>query len=378
MKVVFYGEDFKKAVDRVLVAVGKNVALSILYCVRVEAKDNQLKVSTTDTESFAEVVIDATVMEPGVSYIMDDDIKKIYTLADYVTLTTNADKLIVSNSKKKSSVPLRTYTDEEFVFPENPDKKYIETTERNLLVAMSDLAPYLSCEIANKAMIGYSFDGAKNRMVALDGHRIGVKKLDDFYVSQDSVIVIGKAYTHLKKIASAKSDNTVTAYVNDKYIKFVGYDFTYSVRLIDAVYFDVDRLLDSSYDTEFTLPTKEMGALAKEYKKVAKDKIPMFMYYNHEEKKMSTGIVAADYITSDIIEDFTSDRGFSRDMMYAFNPVFIADAMQLFGDDVTCKCTVTGQIQKSPMMFEDDTYKVLVLPVNAVPEHVQTFKQFVA
>lgn len=34
MKVVFFGEEFKKAVDRVLVATSKKSYLSILYCVR--------------------------------------------------------------------------------------------------------------------------------------------------------------------------------------------------------------------------------------------------------------------------------------------------------------------------------------------------------
>lgn len=384
MKVVFFGEEFKKAVDRVLVATSKKSYLSILYCVRVEAKDNQLTVSATDSEGFATVSIDADVLEPGVNYIMDDDIKKIYNLTGNVTLEstfeTNANKVTVCNGKKKSSVVITLYTDEDYLFPENPDKEVAVTTEKNLLSAMSDVAPYLSGNDTNKTMTGYSFESKKNRIVALDGHRIGIKNLPGFFTSDCSVVVPGKVYMHLKKIASAKSDSEVRVYANKKYIKFVGSDFVYFSRLIDAIYFKVDDMLNASYDCEFSINAKEMGNLAKEYKKSLKsnDKLPMLLTYNHDNNTMYSGIATSSYITSDVVEDLKVYSGMNRDLTYAFNPVFIADAMQLFNDDVMCKCIHGGVIQKSPIVFYDDTYTVLILPVNTDLNMVDRFKRFVA
>ena len=384
MKVVFFGEEFKKAVDRVLAAASKKSYLSILYCVRVEAKENHLTVSTTDSEGFATVSIDADVLEPGVNYITDDDIKKIYNLTGDVTLEsvfeTNTNKVTVCNSKKKSSVVITLYTDEDYLFPENPDKEVAVTTEKTLLSAMSDVAPYLSDNDANKTMTGYSFESKENRIVALDGHRIGIKNLPDFFTSDCSVVVPGKAYAHLKKIANAKSDNEVRIYASKKYIKFVGSDFVYSSRLIDAEYYKVDNMLNAAYDCEFSMGAKEMGTLAKEYKKSLKanDKLPMLLAYNHDNNTMHSGIATSSYITSDLVEDLKIHSGMNRDLTYAFNPAFIVDAMQLFNDDVMCKCVQGGTIQKSPIVFYDDTYTVLILPVNADLNMVDKFKKFVA
>lgn len=384
MKVEFYGEEFKKVVDRALVVVPKKTYVDILHCVRLEAKKDCITITSTDLEGYANIKVDAKVYEPGIVYIDSEDIKKIYNLKGNVILEsiseTNTIKLLIHNSKKKSAVLARLYTDKDLSFPENPDHQIIETTEKDLLSALSDLAPYISNNESNKTMTGYYFDSNKNRIIALDGCRVGIKNMSKFFIDECSAIVPVGAYLHLKKIANNKSDKKIKVYKNYKYIKFEGDDFTYTSRLIDGEYFKIDAILNANYDCEFSLAPKEIGELAKEYKKTLKgnERLPMFLTYNFKNKVMYTGISTASYITFDLVDSLKINSGLNKELTYAFNPTNIIDAMNLFNENVMCKCLHCEGIQKTPIVFYNDTYTVLVLPVNADRKNVERFKEFVA
>lgn len=386
MKAIIMCEEFKKVADRAMVVVPKKSSVPLLETLRVEAKGNMVIISGSDLDSFVKIKMFARVIESGVAYIHKEDIKKIYKLAGEVVLESDGKSCTISNSKKKSSV-LTYKCEDEIKFPEIPAEKAMNITEENLTSSLSALECFLSESDSNKMMTGYFFDGAKERIVALDGHRIGIKKMEDTFIKKDlNAVVPGFTCQHMKKIVDVKRNKNVSVYADKKYIVFQGDDFIYWSRLLDGEYFKVDKMLDFYADYEFTLEPEEMKKLAKEYASVAKglDKVPMHMVYEADNNTIHTGIIAANYMTADVVEGFDAREatGLDKDLVYCLDPKYIMESMQLFKDTVKVKGMYrrnsAGFAQISPLLFSNDEFISLVLPVNASVEYVERFRNYIA
>ena len=385
MRVEFNCGDFKKAVDRVLAVVPKKPSFEQLKTVKLEAKDDKVVVSGTDLEGYVKVYIDAKVIESGASFIMYDDIKKIYKLDGLVTLDADSEKqkcCTISNHKKKSTVPTHDYTNSDIEFPADVNEFIMEITEHELVCVLSELSVFLGSP-TNRAMASYSFDGKYNRIVALDGHYLCIKNMKNTFKSERKVVVPGEVFPHIKKVANAKSNNIVTAYINNKYIKFCGVDFEYTYRLADCEYFNVDSLFKNMNDEfEFTVDSDEFKILAKDYKSTVTDenKNPMLMLI--ENDGLHTGLFMSDYSTADVVSGFQINNTLKKSLFYGFNPRYIFNSMQLFDGNVNVKgsyksSVVTGT-QNSPLVFHDDTYTVLILPVRTDEEIMNNFKSYIS
>jgi DNA polymerase-3 subunit beta len=260
----------------------------------------------------------------------------------------------------------------------------MEISENTLMSALTDLACFLDCGLCNKLMTGYFFDGTKERVVALDGHRIGIKNIKETFLDKNFKFVIpGEVCSHLKKIINSKHDGIISVFTDNKYVMLVGKDFVYWSRLIEGEYYKVDQMIDMSYDFEFEIDAAELGSYAKEYKKAAssEDKTPMFFTYEKDKNVFQTGIVTHSYMTTDTISGYENKAsGLTKDFLYGFNPLYVMDAMSLFKDEVTCKgmYSMRAGHQISPIVFCDDTYTALVLPVNVSEENVIAFKDYIA
>lgn len=385
MKVNFQCEDFKKAVDRALAVVPKRSSLAVLYSIKIATKDNCVIISATNTEAFIEISLEATVIESGVSFIQDDDIKKIYGLSGEVELSVSDEKVTIKNAKKKSSVANRDYAECEISFPEKSTEQVMSISGRELIDTLSKLSCFLDLDNTNRLMTGYYFDGQKKRIVALEGHYFAFRNMDGVFCKDaKSLVIPGFTYTHLKKIVGIKYNGDIKIYAGKKYVMFVGEDFTYWSRLIDGQYFDIDSLMKNNYDYKFSLDAKEFGGLAKEYKKaIGANRIPMYMLYDNSNSSIHTGVVSQGYMTADVVEGYDSRRSFglSEDFLYGFNPEYIINTMALFDGEITCKGTNgtnTLGCKISPLIFESDAYTAFVLPVNLKTEEVQVFKSYIA
>lgn len=383
MRVVVNCGDFRKAVDRVLAVVPKKPSFNQLKAVKLEATNNGLTISGTDLVGYVKVYIDAQIEESGVSFIMLEDIKKIYKLDGMVTLDADSEKkgsCTISNHKKKSTVSTHDYVNDDIKFPADVNEVVMEISERELVQALTDMSVFLGND-SNRALSSFCFDGKNNRIIALDGHYLGMKKLNSVFKKVCEIVVPGEAFPHIKKVASAKSDDTVVAYINNKYIKFKGKDFEYSIKLPDCTYFNVDSLFKSINDEyEFTVNANELGNLAKEYKTaLSSDTTPMYMLVDNDG--LHTGLFMSDYSTADTVSGYHIENTLKRSLFYGFNPRYIFNSMQLFNGDVLAKGSYKSSLatgtQNSCIIFQDDTYTVLILPVHTSEENMNRFKTYI-
>lgn len=387
MKVRMWCEDFKKAVDRAMVVLCKKSSLPVLRCVKVAAENDLLIISASDTESFVKINVDATVLEPGVGYIMADDIKKIYRLVGNVTFEISNGKATIINEKKKSSVLCRDFSEEDINYPETITEKTMEISEKTLVDVLSDLSCFLSTGSMNPLMNGYYFEASGQRIVALNGHIVGIKRLNDVFTNQNlKCIVPGFVFGHLKKIADVKRDGNIDVFTNNKFIMFSGTDFTYWSKLIDGDYYNIDKLFGSNYGNEFELDAAELGRLAKEYKKCISDvhAYPMYLYYNKQEDTFRTGVITPDYMTADILDGYNekSSYGLTDDFIYSFTPEYIMNITSLFKDNkMVCKGIDGARADKyknSALVMENDVYTALILPWSRSTEQISEFLNYIS
>lgn len=383
MKFEIDCRDLKKAADKVMTVIPKKTALYFMEHMKIETSDNSIIISATNSEQFVNLRVPATIIEPGETFISKDNIKKVYNLTEYVTISIDDGKFNVKGSKKKSAVPAMSYKkDDLLAFPVMDNKeKFMDVESQKLVQTLGSLSCFLFTDNeSNKVMAGYSFDGDGKRIVAIDGHRIGLRRMDNF-VTDKKVIVPGAIYPQLKKIATDK-ESDIEVFMTDKYIQFIGADFELFSRLIEGEYYKVDQMLNECVDYELSVNPGELGKLAKEYNAIVKStKSPMYFTYNKELNLIRTGVSVSDYITVDEVEIVNEKQatGLSKDFMYGFNPLYIQEAMQLYEDEVKCSGVIKtrgNNVMITPIKFDNGDYLSLVLPVNIMGDTADKFLEY--
>ena len=364
MKVRVCGKDFKKLVDRVKVIALKNGYVPCLSSVLFEARDEKLIAKTSNLEAYGAIEIPAFVIEPGFAAVAIDDIVKVTGIADEITIEADGAEFDVYGKKKSYSVINHATYKESFPeFPELPNQEIAVMHGDKLIETFSLLVPMTSCENANKMLTVMNFNTIIGNITALDSHRIGVRKLAATECkAEKSVNIPAFTYSHLKAIADKKSMISIRA--NEKYVAFVGDDYTYIAKAVEGEYFRYEKMIgdESYYDYSFNIEAAELGNIAKEYYKIIKgeNKKPMCVM-NRENHGVQVGVVTSDYKTSDHLESVKDLDGMNRDWEFAMNPKFIFEAMQMFKGEAK----IMGKYShKTPIICKNDEFTSLILPVN--------------
>jgi len=383
MKFEIYGSEFKAIVDRISGIVPKRTVLPVLQTIKITAEGNTLSFQATNTEDYGTIKTRAQIFEDGVVWVYLSDLKKALGITDYITVTASEGRFEVRSQKKSYEITCHDdYADLWFEFPELQNNDIMcRQHDDEFLSHLSRLNCMRAESETNKMMTAFCIDLIKQRIVVLDGHRIGMAHLEDgmFAPFRKCLIVGGFLYNGLKSmIGKSKEQNFLEIYADDKYASFVGKDFTYTTRLVDGQYFNYEKMTDDckqNYDYIYKFDHKELGKIAKEYGKVvtADDKKPMLFYNN--DGKIATGIQVANYRTSDVVESASPEAGMDREWYVGVNPKFISDACNVFDGEVMARGKYS---HKNPIMFMDDTYEVLILPVNITEDAVDFVRKQVA
>jgi len=197
-------------------------------------------------------------------------------------------------------------------------------------------------------------------VVALDGHRISVRKisLKNSYDNK-KVVVPGKTLNEVSKILPGDTDKDVVIFFTDKHIVFE-FDNTIVVsRLIEGDYFNIDHMLSSDYETKVKINKKEFYDCIDRATLLVKegDKKPIILNITDEslELKISSTIGSMNE-SIDIAKN-------GKDLMIGFNPKFLIDALRVIDEEEIDIYLVNP---KTPCFIKDkeNKYTYMILPVN--------------
>ena len=371
MKFTINAKELKAMMEKGMTAINKKAAIPTLTKLyfQVEA-DGIVKIWGTDMEHYAEVRTDnAWNTSPGILGIDVDDIKVLTKMSGDISLedVSNDKELRINIQCGKKNVTIPKYENTDMFLPsmDDTEEKIFTVKENWLLETIVNLSVYTSD--SNKLFEVFNFNTVSKRIEALDGHRIGMRTLENqtIHVVDDNpfntVKIHNKCVPVFKKIMDKKSEKEVVISQDKKYIKIDGNDFTYIIRRIEGKYFNVDQLLKFSEEYRFIANRKNILEVMKYDAELAKldnaDRKPVILH--SENGNLYSYIRTAKYEAFEELE--TIENNMDAKLYIGFNPQFLADVFNIV-DSENPVCMGTNA--KSPMIITGNEYRFLVLPVN--------------
>lgn len=172
-------KEMKDVIKKIEKSVPKKSSVPILETVLVKQENEQLAFIATNCEEELHIYKDIFVAGNDSFCISLDSLKKIAKLkTDEISVAYNKeDQKVIVNTGKKIITFTSTWDTENFYLMENDEPKEIFFVSSYVAYTdiMNKLSVYLErSEESNLAMCCYNFDAEKNRVVALDGHRLGM------------------------------------------------------------------------------------------------------------------------------------------------------------------------------------------------------------
>lgn len=374
MKFTMNAKDLKAMMEKGMAVIDRKAPLSTLTRLYFQIDENAtLKVWGTDMDHWAEVRSDSAYQtSSGIVGINIDDIKIIskmtgeITLEDVSTESIEAGKINIKCGKKIVTIP--SYQNIDIFLPsmDESEKIIMSVKENWLFETVVNLSTYTADDDNSKMMQVFNFNTKLKRIEALDGHRIGMRTLENQVIYEttenlfDTVKINNKCVPVFKKLMDKKSEKEIKIYQDRKYIRLEGSDFTYLIRRIDGEYFKVDQMLNMPDDYRF-VPDREKILEAMKYdaelrKTSGADRNPVVLH--SENGNLYSYIAAGKY---EAFDEFETNENTMKDNFYiGFDPQFLADAFNIVDSDKPL-CFGTGN--KAPLLINGDEYKILVLPV---------------
>jgi len=364
MRIVCNKNELLNGVSIVSKAVPSKTTMSILQCILIDARYDEIKLIANDMELGIETIINGDIQEKGMialdAKILLDMIRKLpdndITIASDDALKTN-----ITCEKAKFSIIGKSGDDFSFL-PQIEHSDSIVISQYTLKEIIRTTIFSISDNDNNPLMTGELFDinEDKLKVSSLDGHRISIRnvKLKNVYSSK-KVIVPGKTLNEISKIISGDTDKDVNIFFTPNHILFEFDKTVVLSRLIEGEYFNVDQMITGDYETKITVGRHELLECIDRSTLLVKegDKRPIII--NITDGKLELKINSTMGSMNEDI-DITKE---GKDIMIGFNPKFVMDVLRVIDDDEISLYMVNP---KAPCFIRDDEgkYVYLVLPIN--------------
>lgn len=367
MKFEILTKEFKTLTEKAVTCILKKAPVADLtrICLKVTEK-GILEVKAANMEHYITVTSDLVFgTEPGSCTIDNEDLKVINKLPGMVAVTKEESKLIFDNGKKKLSIPC--YDTYDINFPElkkDETNHVIKTTELWMLETLTKLDIFTPHEYKNIAMECFNFNTKKNRIEALDGHRLGLRMLNGCNIGEEKqetkYILSNKCVPVFKKVLDKKSNNLIVYETDGRYNKIIGNNFVYYSKCIDdALYWETEQMLNENSDYNCIVNRENLMEIAKYNNnlKDSKDKKPMVLQCKNNA--LYSYMKTSRYETLDIVEtkDFNVKEGF----IIAFDPAYIFEGLSIMEKE---DAKIELKNSKAPALVTCGEYQYLLLPVN--------------
>lgn len=364
MKIICSKNDLLKSINISMKAVPSKTTMPILECVLIDASSDIIKFTTNDMELGIETIVSGKVCDRGVIAI---DAKMFYEIIrklpdNEVTITADDNyNVTIVCEKAKFSIGGKPGDDfSNLPYIEKEDCVTISqfTLKEIVRQTIFSTAPNDNNKLMTGELIDISGDTLK--IVALDGHRIAIRKiqLKETY-SDRKVVVPGKTLSEISKILSGEVDDMVNMFFTKNHIVFEFDDTVVVSRLIEGQYFRVDQMLSSDYETKVKVNKKELLDCIDRTTLFVKegDKKPIII--NILDGYMNLNI---DSQIGSMNEDVDIEKE-GKDILIGFNPKFLIDALKVIDDEEVYMYLMNP---KAPCFIRDekDSYTYLILPVN--------------
>lgn len=375
-KITIDGKELKKVIEKVVCNMDKKTNFDIYKKVILTDNNGTLHTYTNKLESFLETVSTNYISQSDCvsnSIGIDvNDLKMLLKMKNEVIITEKNDTIEVHNGTRNIFLMKYDISD----FPEVPCDIFtnvLKFKECEFAETINNLNTFTSDGNNNNLMQCINFNLTDGRIETLDGHRIGMKIIqeNEKLVHDGKVLVNNIIVSDLKKALNKKSELEVILSESEKYVQLKGDSFTYIQAKIKGDFFNLQGMLNGTYDISFTMDNSKMLDIVKYYtdniiKKTDKNPIVfkidddnLYTYAKNERLEMSDSMEIEEHV--------------GKDLLIGFNPYFWLDVMKVIDSDVSnVKCLN----QKSPTIISGNEYSFLILPVNLGNEAEEKIEKY--
>ncbi|WP_018923294.1 DNA polymerase III subunit beta [Salsuginibacillus kocurii] len=273
MKFSIEREAFVHAVQHVDKAISSRTTIPILTGIKLEAADDGLFLTGSDSDVSIEAFIPQadeekeyiSLKEPG-SVVLQakffvDIIKKLpgatieIEVQDQFAATVRSDSVVFNlNGLDPEEYPrLPKLTEEQtFTLPQHLLKDMIRQT--SFAVSTQETRPVLTG-------VNFSIDGQTLTCTATDSHRLAMRtaqvEASETPLQISNVVIPGKGLNELNKILE-DSEETIDVVITETQVLFKFKNLLFFSRLLDGKYPVTDNMIPTQSKTSFSIQTKEL------------------------------------------------------------------------------------------------------------------------
>ncbi len=370
MKLQFQKSALLNGISIVSKAIPAKTTMSILECILIDADADQIELTGNDMELGIETRVEGSILERGKIAL---DAKLFYEIIRKLP-DGEAPVIITSDNKFNTTIQCESAL---FNIPgrDGEEFSYLPYIERDQSITLSQFTLKeairqtifsISPNDSNKMMAGELLEVKENilKVVSLDGHRISIRNiaLKESYESH-KVIVPGKTLSEISKILSGDNEKEVQIFFSKNHILFEFDDTMVVSRLIDGEYFKIDHMLSSDYETRVKVNKREFMDSIDRSMILIRDSDRKPIILNVEDSNVNLKVRST---IGSMNADVSAYKA-GKDIMIAFNPKFLLDALRVIDDE---EVELYMMNPKSPCFIKDEegTYIYLILPVNFINE----------
>ena len=364
-------QELANGISIVSKAVPSKTTMSILECIMIDARGDSIRLIANDMELGIETAVEGEIVGGGriavAASMFSNIIRKLPD--NEVRIFTEGEKVTITCENARFTILGRTGEDFSYL-PELDQQNGIRISQFTLREMITKTIFSISGNESNGMMTGELLEtkAGKLRMVALDGHRIAMRRVTAKEEYPDRrVIIAGKALSEISKILSGDMEKEVEIYFTDKHAQFV-FDSTQVVsRLIDGTYYNIDSMLSGNYTTTVRVNRQQMlGCLDRATLLVREeDKKPIIVMLRGSEMEFRINTTLGSMNETVPVEKEGDD------MNIGFNPKFVIEALRAIEDE---EITIYLVSPKAPCFIRNDMaadaegqeYCYLILPVNFI------------
>lgn len=365
---------FINQLNDTLKAISPRTTLPILTGIKIDAKEDEVILTGSDSEISIEISIPkqvdgedivtisetGSVVLPGRFFV--DIIKKLpgkdvklSTNAQFQTLITSGHSEFNLSGLDPDQYPLlpQVSQDDAIQLPIKVLKNVIAQT--NFAVSTSKTRPVLT---------GVNWLIQDNELIctATDSHRLAVRKLklEDEDIDNKNVIIPGKALAELNKIVSDSEDDINIFFASNQVLFKVGH-INFISRLLEGHYPDTSRLFPENYETKIEMSNSDFYHAIDRASLLAREG-------GNNVIKLSTGNEEVELSSTSpeigtVKEDVNANDVEGSNLKISFNSKYMMDALKAIDSDEV-EVEFFGTMKPFTLKpKEDDSVVQLILPI---------------
>lgn len=360
MKFTISQKNFQSALNIVQRGLsGKNL-MEVLKGVHIEAVDNMLYITTNNLELGILTKVEASVQEEGKvlidGKIISDIVRKLSN--ENITVKVGNDN-IVNIKTSKSEFNIVAMVNNRFPLIEEYEASYYKMVSSEIFTEMIRKTHFAaSTDEARGVLTGELLEIDDNSviMVAIDGFRLAIKKIDSNLNLEQRKAVIPKS-TLLEIQRLSESVEEIGVLFEDRSVSFKIGDTVLNSNLLEGDFINYKQIVPSDFTTKIKINVKEFGDALDRASIVSNNKL-VILNIKEDMLKLSSRNSEIGNLEETIDIEFEG-----KELEIAFNSRYFTDVFRFIEDEFVY---LKFNSSISPCVVEpesDQDYIYLLLPV---------------